>query len=401
MTDWHRAFDVLEPAQLRLRDNAKWGEAEVDQLPLWVADMDLPIAPAIREALRERLAGDNFGYPPRDGVHGLREACAGRLRRRYGWAVEPGHVLPIGGVIPAMYASVRVFTEPGDGVLYPTPLYPWFERSVEQTGRTPLPVQLLQDDGGRYRMDVEGFADRIDRRTRMIMLCNPHNPVGRAFERAELEAVAALAVEHDLWIVSDELHADLSYGARHVPIASLGPEVAHRTITLYGPTKAFNIAGLAVGFAIATAEEARESLAAYCDGPVAPPNVLAQVAARAALTTCDAWLDATLDYLDGNRRLVADVVRERLPDVRHAPAEATYLAWLDFRGTPIAPTPADWLRQHANVILNEGSDFGAPGRGFARLNFATSRSIVAEALERITHALDTADRGSQRPRTGP
>ena len=398
MSDWHHAFDVLEPAQLRRRDNAKWGEAEGRALPLWVADMDLPIAPAIREALQERLTGDNFGYPPRDGVRGLRDACADRMRGRYGWAVDPRDVLPIGGVIPAMYASVRAFTEPGDGVLYPTPLYPWFERSVEQTGRTPLPVELRQDENGRYLLDVDRLAERIDRRTRMIMLCNPHNPIGRLFERAELEAVATLAVEHDLWIVSDELHADLSYGGTHVPVASLGPEVARRTITLYGPTKAFNIAGLAIGFAIATDEEARERLAGYCHGPVAPPNVLAQVAARAALTSCDAWLDATLAYLDQNRQLVADVVRDRLPDVRHAPAEATYLAWLDFRGTPIAPTPAAWLREHANVILNEGSDFGAPGRGFARLNFATSRSIVAEALERIVHALEHADPEVQGPR---
>lgn len=390
MADLPSTFDALDSDRLRAPANAKWTAVEDDVLPLWVADMDFPIATPIRAALTAYADGDYFGYPPQNGLPGVRESCVRRLSSRYGWTVDVDDVILLSGIIPAMFTCVETFTSRGDEILLPTPLYPWFATSVERTERVATAVDLAQDDTGRYVLAADAMAEHITPATRMVMMCNPHNPTGRVFSRTELTAVADMALEHDLWIVSDELHADLAYGARHIPMASLSPEVAARTVTLYGPTKAFNIAGLNVGFAIAEDPTVLESLTEALYGPVAGPNVLAQTATMAAFDAGDDWLEHTLAYLQNNRALVADFVRDHLPGVRHLPPEATYLAWLDFRSTPIADAPAEFLREHARVALNEGVEYGAAGRGFARLNFATSRSIVSAALDRIAQALDAA-----------
>lgn len=398
MDELHRRFDRLDPAALRERQNSKWGSLAPGVLPLSVADMDLPIAAPIRAAIVARAESDDFGYPPHEGVPGVREACADRLASRYGWSVRAEDVFLLGGVIPGMYAAVRTFTEPGDEVLLTTPLYPWFQRSVEETGRRPVSVDLSVDDDGVYRLDVDALAERVGPRTRMIMLCQPHNPTGRVFTRDELQGVAELAERHDLWVVSDELHADLALAARHVPFASLGEDAAQRTIALYGPTKAFNVAGLKIGFAVSENVGAIARLHDACHGALPEPNLLAQVAATAAFRESDAWLDATRAYLLANRDRVAGFVAERMPSVRFAPPEGTYLAWLDFRATSLGPAPASYLREHAGVVLSEGSDYGAAGAGFARLNFATGRHVLDEALERIAQALAEAAHGPATPR---
>ena len=387
MDELLRRFDELDVATLRERENAKWGSVGPDAIPVSVADMDLPIAEPIRRAIRTRIACDDFGYPPHGGVPGVRSACADQLASRYGWSVRTEHVFMLPGVIPGMYAAVRTFTDPGDDVLLTTPLYPWFRRSVEESGRRAVTVDLSQDADGRYALDVAGLEERIGPRTRMIMLCHPHNPTGRVFTSEELTAVAALADRHDLWVVSDELHADLALAARHVPFATTSPEAAQRTITLYGPTKAFNIAGMKIGFAVSENLDAIERLRETSYGSRPEPNLLGQVAARAAFAAADAWLDAARTYLLANRDRVAGFVAERLPSVRFAPPEGTYLAWLDFRDTPLSEAPAAYLREHAGVVLSEGSDYGLAGAGFARLNFATSRQVLDEALERIARAM--------------
>lgn len=383
-------FGVPEEWQLRSRESEKWGSVDPDVLPLWVADMDFPVATAILDRMQAAVAEGDLGYPRRGGVPGSREACADRLRVRFDWHVDPAQVQLLPGIIPGLFACVEVFTEPGDEILVPTPLYPWFVRAVERTGRRPVEVDLTQDESGRYRLDLAAMEARIGPATKMAMWCNPHNPTGRAFGRSELEDFATLAVDHDLWIVSDEVHADLQFGGEHIPVASLDPSIGNRTLTLYGPTKAFNIAGLGIGFAIAQNRDALEALEAFLHGRIPEGGVVAQTAAKAAFEQGDPWLEATLAYLDQNRRTVAAFVASRLPGVRHVPPDATYLAWLDFRDTPLADKPAERLLERARVALNEGADFGAAGTGFVRLNFATSRSIVIEALERIARALDAA-----------
>ncbi|MFO8150473.1 MAG: aminotransferase class I/II-fold pyridoxal phosphate-dependent enzyme, partial [Trueperaceae bacterium] len=221
-------------------------------------------------------------------------------------------------------------------------------------------------------------------------LCHPHNPTGRVFDRDELEALAERVLEHRLFVVSDELHADLNYGSAHVPFASLSPEVARRTVTLVGPTKAFNLAGLKIGFAIAEDPAVMQRFKEAMFGFAMPAPSVSQAGALAAVRDADAWLDDTMAYLKANRDHVDRVVRDRLPGVRmHAP-EATYLAWLDFRSTSLADDPAGALLERARLGLNDGASYGEAGRGFARLNFATSRAIVDEALTRIARTLADA-----------
>lgn len=390
MDVWQRRFDALDANTLRRRQSHKWASAGPDAIPLTVADMDLPVAEAILAAMRAWLDLGDFGYPPSGGVPGVATACASHLGRRYGWSVRDDQVMLLPGIIPAMYASVRAFTEPGDEVLLTTPLYPWFRQSVEESGRRAVSVNLRSDASGRAYLDATDLEERVTDRTRMIMLCQPHNPTGRVFTVDELRGVAELAERHDLWIVSDELHADLALSAPHTPVASLGPETAQRTITLYGPTKAFNIAGLKIGFAIAENEGLAERLRSECEGRLPEPNVLGQVAARAAFRDGDSWLTAARAYLATNRDLVTAAVSDRMPGVRFAPPEGTYLAWLDFRDTPLAAAPAAYLEEHAAVVLNEGTDYGSAGAGFARLNFATGRSVLESALDRIARAVEAA-----------
>lgn len=378
------AYDALNLAELRERPMNKWRYYDADVLPLWVADMDFPVAEAIRRAIREFADSGLFGYPEWTGLPGVREAVVSRLERRYGWSVPLEAVAILPGIVAGLYDAVTAFTSGGDGVLATTPVYPPFRTAAEAQGRILQAADLAEGPNG-YRLDPEALDRAITPSTRLLMLCHPHNPTGRVFDGEELAALAERVLQHRLFVVSDELHADLNYHTRHVPFASLSPEVSRRTVTLLGPSKAFNIAGLKIGFAVAEDPEVLRRFLAATPKQTAP--TLSQVAARAALTEADDWLHDTMCYLRTNRDFVAGFVRDRLPDVRfHAP-QATYLAWLDFRGTPLAADPAGELLARARLGLNDGATFGEAGRGFVRLNFATSRSIVAEALNRIERVL--------------
>lgn len=382
------AFDRLSPGELRAGPSKKWRHFDPDVLPLWVADMDLPVAEAIRAALHEHARAGAFGYPPDEGLPGLRETVTERLAVRFGWQLEPDSVVPLAGVIPALAASVRAFAARGDGVLTLTPVYPPFLEAIRGQGRLLQNVDLRQR-GDRFCFEPGDLDEAVTTSSRLLMLCHPHNPTGRVFDARTLREIAERARRHDLIVVSDELHADLNYGVPHRPFATVEPDLAERTVTLYGPTKAFNIAGLSIGFAIVEDAALRERLRRALRLATPKPGVLAQAAARAAFREGDGWLEDAVAYLRGNRDALADAVEE-LPGVRLHPPEATYLAWLDFRDTPFAGAPAEALLEHARVALNEGADFGEAGRGFARLNFATARPLLHEALERISRSLDEA-----------
>ena len=384
----HR-YDDLTVDALRARPLLKWRHYDADVLPLWVADMDFPVAEPIRAALRSYADGDLFGYPEWSGLPGLREAVCDRLERRSGWRVDPDAVWIVPGTVAGLFGAVKAFASQGDGVLAPTPLYPPFRFATERQGRRFQTADLRETDAG-WRLDLDALDAAIDPSTRLLALCHPHNPTGRVFDRAELEALAQRVLEHRLFAVSDELHADLNYGSAHVPFASVSPEVARRTVTLVGPTKAFNLAGLKIGFAVAEDPAVMERFKEAMFGFAMPAPSVSQAGALAAVRDADAWLDDTLAYLKGNRDRVAEVVRDRLPGVRVHPPEATYLAWLDFRETPLADDPAAVLLERARLGLNDGASYGDAGRGFARLNFATSRAIVDEALARIARALADA-----------
>jgi len=382
----HHPYDDVSLAALQERPGAKWTHYPPDVLPLWVAEMDYPLAGAIKDAIRANLEANDLGYPSFAGAPGLREAVAARLGARHGLSVEPTDVEPLPTTGSGLGLAARAFAGPGDEVLLLTPLYPPFKKAVEGAGRVPVEVELRREAEG-YAIDFAALEAAVTPATRLLMLCSPHNPIGKVFTRSEVEALAAFALRHNLWVVSDDLHADIMLDGKHLPIAGVSPDIAARTVTLYGPTKAFNIPGLKISFAVSKNPALLKRLAGAGGGLVPAPNVLAQVATVAAYARGDEWLDSTLGYLRSNRDHVVSFVRERLPDVGVYSPAATYLAWLDLRACGLGDAPAKALAERAKVGLNEGADFGAGGAGFARLNFATSRAILDTALERLASVL--------------
>jgi cystathionine beta-lyase len=380
----HFDFDTVHDR--RSSDSNKWNKFPADVLPLWVADMDFASPPAVVHALHARVDHGFFGYLRENPE--LPEVVAERVAKRYGWRVSPAAVVMVPGVNVANNFACSALAAPGEGVLLQTPAYPPILRAAGNLGRVREEYVLARDASGRYVVDLDAFAAAMSPRTRAFLLCSPHNPVGRAWSRADLEGMAAACLRRDLWIVADEIHCDLLLdGRQHVPIASLSPEIEQRTITFMAPSKTFNLPGLKCAVAIVPNPKLRERLTTAMGDLMSKPNVLGHTAAVAAYREGDAWLEALLAYLAANRDFVVAEVRRRLPGVRVAPAEATYLAWLDCRGAgPAAADPCTFFLERARVALNDGKAFGPGGEGFVRLNFGCPRALLTEALERMARA---------------
>jgi cysteine-S-conjugate beta-lyase len=372
----------------RNTDSNKWQKFPPDVLPMWVADMDFPSPPVVVDALRRRVEQGFFGYLAEHTE--LPEIVADRLNKRYSWRVSPEAVMPLPGVIAGFNLALRALTRPGDGLLIQTPVYPPILRAAGNHGLVREEHALTRARDGRYTVDGDSFAATISDRTRAFLLCNPHNPVARVFERAEVEAMAAACRRRDLWIIADEIHCELLLDGRsHVPMASLAPEIEQRTITLMAPSKTFNLAGLKVSVAVIPDAALREHfMAARGDYVQAQVNVLGYAGALAAYRDGHEWLEELMRYLEGNRDFVVDYVRRHLPGVSTLPPEGTYLAWLDCRDAgPAAADPFTFFLERAKVALNDGALFGAGGPGFVRLNFGTPRALLTEGLERMRRAL--------------
>ncbi len=380
-------FETLPLAALRSRHGNKWQRFDDDVIPAWVADMDFALAPPIRECLASAVERHDFGYPLYARNDPLPEVFAERMRQRFGWNPDPAGVVLVTDVVQGFYIVLDRLSAPGAGVVVNTPLYPPILQGIEQTGRRLVRSPLLRDGDG-WALDADGLAAAVDAATRFLVLCNPHNPSGHVFSRAELETVASLAERHDLVVIADEIHADLIYpGARHVPFATLSPEIARRTVTFTSASKAFNTAGLRCAvahFGDPALKAGFESLPSRVRGGLVAYG--AEVT-RVAWQRCQPWLDEALVYLQGNRDLVARTVAERMPGVGFAPPRSTYLAWLDFRGLGLNRDPHEYFLEKARVGLSEGPMFGPEGVGCARLNFATDRAILAEILDRMVRAL--------------
>ena len=382
------SYDFDRVIDRRPTNSNKWRKYPADVLPLWVADMDFPSPDPVVRALRERVEHGVYGY----GFEGpeFAEVFAERAQQRYGWKIPPEAVVLIPGVIPGFNVACRALTQPRDGLLMQVPVYPPILRSPGNHGLTRDEVLLGRDRDGRYVVDLDAFRAAIQGRTRAFLLCNPHNPVGRVFTRDELAGMAEICLERDLPIIADEIHCDLLYsGQRHVPMASLGPEVEQRTITLMAPSKTFNLAGLKVAVAVIPNTPLRERfLAARGDYVQASVNILGYAAAFAAYRDGQAWLDEVLRYLEANRDYLVEYVGKHLPGVSMAAPEGTYLAWLDCRNAaPAAADPFTFFLERAKVAFNDGALFGPGGRGFVRLNFGSPRALVTEGLERMRRAL--------------
>ena len=380
-------FDFDRVVDRRRTDSNKWRKFPADVLPLWVADMDFPSPPAVVRALHARVEHGFFGYLTEH--NDLPEVVAERVAKRYGWRINPEAVVTLPGVIAGFNQALRALTSPGDGMLIQTPVYPPILRSAGNHGLRRDEHPLTRGADGRYTVDLDAFAAALRETTRVFLLCNPHNPVGRLYGRAELEGMAAACLRRDTVIVADEIHCDLLHdGRQHAPVASLAPEIEQRTITLMAPSKTFNLPGLKCAVAIIPNAALRERFLAAAGDLVPKINVLGCTAAVAAYREGDAWLEALLGYLKANRDFLVQQVRATLPGVAVAPAEATYLAWLDCRGSARAGRdPYTFFLERARVALNDGVTFGPGGAGFVRMNFGCPRALLAQGLERMRAAL--------------
>jgi cystathionine beta-lyase len=369
-------FDAVAPGALRLRRSAKWAAHGADVLPMWVAEMDVALAEPVREALADAVGRSDTGYahPGRLG-----EAFAAFAADRWDWSdVEPGRTMLVPDVMRGIAEALRVLTPDGAAVVLDTPAYPPFFHWITDIGRRYVPVPDF-DLGRLERAFADGAA--------AYLLCNPHNPTGTVRTRAELEAIAELADRYDVQVVVDEIHAPLVYdGAVHVPFASLDAPAARRAVVLVSASKAWNLAGLKAALLVA-GPGSWPVVSAIPDEVRYGSGLLGVIATEAAWLAGTPWLDEVLTVLDGRRRLLADLLAEQAPAVGYAVPAATYLAWLDFRGTGLGDDPAVELLRRGGVALSSGPTFGTVGRGYARLNFGTSEAVLRDGVARIASAL--------------
>jgi len=384
-----RDFDDVPLSWLRAKRGVKWQRPGPGLLPAWVAETDFPVAPPVRDAIHAVVARGDLGYPDWTG-YPLAAPFAARMRHRYGWAADPGHVRPVTDLIQSLQLVLTYTTAPGDGVVAFTPNYPPFLATVASMDRRLVPVPMLPGEDG-WTWDRERFeADLRAAGATVLLLVNPHNPTGRMFTRAELTEIAELAERHDLTVVSDEIHAELAHAPRrHVPIASLGPAIAARTVTVTSASKAFNVAGLRTAVAHVGPDRLRARWDAQPPDVHGSINVLGVEATLAAWASGDDWLRALNAHLLGQRdHLMARM--SDLPGLTLRAPDAGYLAWIDCTEAGLPEPPVDWFRRHAGVELVAGADFGGGDDTFVRLNFATTRPLLDQIIDAMASALNEA-----------
>ncbi len=372
-------------ARLRCSAGVKWSRFPADVLPCWIADMDLPTAPVVRDALSALVERGDFGYHFQ-AASAIPATFSRWMAERHGWWPNESHVRVFCDVLQAVDLALWLGTQPGDGVVLLTPVYPPFFECITGIGRRVVDCPL---DPAGWRIDAARLEACIDDRTTALLLCSPHNPTGRVFTREELSAVAEVAERHDLLVISDEIWADVVFsGSHHTPFASLSGAAEARTITAAAASKTFNMAGLRCAVAhigVSEIERRIAELPAHLLGAAGSPGA---IATHIAWTEGGPWVDETIVFLEAQRDHLMARLAAELPGVGATTPEATYLAWLDLRAYDLGDDPAGWLLANAKVALGPGPDFGEHGRGFARLNFATTRALLDEAVDRIIAALE-------------
>lgn len=358
-----------------------------DVLPLWVADMDFSCPPAVVDALVKRAQHPIYGYPTKD--KDMFQAVTGWIKRRFQQEVSPDTLLTIPGVVPAIYIAIEAFSKPGDKVIIQPPVYHPFFSAVENKGRQLVLNPLIETEG-HYSMDFKDLEEKIDSRTKLLVLCSPHNPIGKVWSEEDLIKLGEICNKHDILIVSDEIHSDLVYEkGQHTPFYSLPEVYSNQSITLIAPSKTFNLAGLYSSIAIIKNAKLRKAfLTEMSNNGLGSINVFGIEAMMAAYNNGDEWLDNLLVYLKSNAEYIQKFLEERIPEVKMVLPEATYLGWLDFRQLNL---DRDALRQfiieEAGLGLNDGAMFGEEGNGFQRINFATSRALVEKAMHQLEAAV--------------
>ena len=371
-------------------NSAKWCMVEGDCLPMWVADMDFLSPPSAIDAMIARARHGVFGYTL-DPLK-LKEAVVERMSRLYNWEITTDDVLFSPGMVLALCALCRGFGAPGDAVLIQTPVYGSFFKAVatNQKFTYNIDMQYIVDDAHtfHYENDYDAFeAAAREKQTSIHLQCNPQNPAGFLYSRAELERIGEICLENDVLIVADEIHSDLILEGQHIPIATLSDEIAQNTLTMIAPSKTYNLAGMACSVLIAQNPDIRDKMAAALQNISAHVNIMGYEAAYGAYTGGDEWLRQLLSYLKANRDYAINYIRAHLPQIKTTAPQSTYLLWMDMRDLPIEDL-MQFCRETAGIAPTPGTFFGPVGEGFIRLNFGCPRSVLETGLNRLRAAVD-------------
>ncbi len=384
-------FDEIVPR--RGTNSYKWDSAkDADVLPMWVADMDFRTAPAVIDALQKRVAHGIFGYTRVPDEY--YDAVTSWFARRHGWTIDREWMIYTSGVVPAVSAVIKALTEPGDNVLVQTPVYNYFFSSIRNNGCFIVQSPLLRK-GDTYEMDFDDLERKAaDPRTKVMLLCNPHNPVGRVWTCDELLRLGNICIRNGVTVVSDEIHCELVYpGYEYTPFASLSEAFLHRSVTCLSPSKAFNIAGLQIANIVAYDKEVRQSIdKAININEVCDVNPFGVAATIAAYNEGEEWLLQLIDYLGENYRVMKEYCDEHLPEFPLSKLEGTYLVWMDCSALKKRSSYVieDELRDNAKLWLNAGLMYGIEGEEFMRWNIACPRSQMLEGLRRFkTYVTET------------
>lgn len=379
-------YDGLRLPELRRRRSMKWRQHGTDVLPVQIAEMDFPLAEPIRAAVADLLERGDTGYSV---ALELPAAYADFAAWRYGQSVDPASCFLVGDVMQGVYVALRMFTRSGDGVVVCPPVYHPFFSTIEAAGRVVVPAPLACDPAtGRYELDFTALEAAFAQGAAAFLLCSPHNPVGRVWSAEDLATVAELAGRYGVLVLSDEIHAPLTYpGHIHMPFAEVDSDAVQRSVTFVSASKAWNLPGLKCALALVGSAEIGMRWADLPDLVPAAASIFGVAASVAAFADGRGWLEDTLAYLDGNRQALAVLLADVLPDVRWVPPEATYLGWLDCAALAFGSDPAAVFLDRGRVALDRGPRFGEPGAGFVRFNFGTSRALVTEAVDRMAAAL--------------
>lgn len=383
--------------ELRARFTRKWTQFEPDVLPLFIAESDFPTAPAVKKVILDYTERECFGYSPAANAVGLAEAVADFHDTRYGWRPDPKKVFWIGDVVRGLLLGIQYFTRPDSPVIVPLPAYPPFLELPETAGRKRIDVGISPSNGDlkegeKPRLDLEAIEKAFAEGAGSILLANPFNPLGYVFDEEHLNELVALADKYDARILSDEIHAPLVYNGQHISIAGLSETAARVTMTVTATSKAWNFAGLKCAQIIFSNDKDVETWNSLPHVAQDGVGTLGIIAAEAAYRDGISHLEEEVDYLRETRDWLVEELPKRIPGLITSRPDSTYLMWLDFRNTAIGDKeyPAAWLIQHARVAFNEGLTFGDIGAGQARLNFATSREILEEAIDRVATAIEKA-----------
>jgi cysteine-S-conjugate beta-lyase len=377
-------YDFDKMIHRRNSNSVKWDMgkyAEEKMLPMWVADMDFQSPPEIIKALHERVDHGVFGYTfqPKD----LENILVKRLKKLYNWKIKSEWIVWLPGLVTGFNIACRAFADINEDIATTVPVYYPFLNAPKNNNQTLTAIPLKKENN-RWTLDFEAIDKAIKAQTKIFLFCNPHNPGGTIFTKDELLQFAKICEKHDLIICSDEIHCDLilNKNKKHIPIASLSPEIAKRTITLMAPSKTYNIAGMGCSFAIISDKKLKEKYDKTMAGIVPHVSLLGYTAALAAYKDGNEWLEKMLEYIRGNYNLIKEFV-DKTPGLSMVNHEATYLAWIDTKETGIE-NPALFF-ENAHVGVSDGAPFG--GSGFIRMNFGCQRSVIIEALKRIDNAL--------------